>query len=155
VKIITFKYVAEFPDDVTPAQIDEIALAAAVQIEDPEGAPSPLYIETSVHVDDASVTLDYDEACRRAAFRQGLNPVIRALTEAEIAFVVEQTGGFTMVVTVATPDGTYGITNDGGYLLGFYPDLTWQRCERDDATYTYDMDLADLVEQIRQALSDV
>lgn len=100
--------------------------------------------------------MTYDEACRKATTDQGLDPVIAALTAADIDHTVEQTGGFTMVVTVKAPTGTFGITDDGGYLLGFYPGDSWENSYeggREDADYMSNIPLDDLVERIRQARS--
>jgi hypothetical protein len=97
--------------------------------------------------------VSYEDAVRKATTDQGLDPVIAALTAADIDHAVEQTGGFTMVVTVKAPDGTFAITNDGGYLLGYYPGDLWEHSYegRDGATYSYNIQLEEIVERIRQA----
>lgn len=77
----------------------------------------------------------YDEACAAAATNQGLDPITEALTAAGITHEVEQTGGFTMVVTVNVPTGVVALTHDGegdaDYLLGYYPGTMWQDGEYD------------------------
>lgn len=72
--------------------------------------------------------MNYDDACKAATTRQGLDPVIAALDAAGVRFTVEQTGGFCMVVTVPAPDGTYALTVDtpGLVLRGFFPGDAWQ-----------------------------
>lgn len=92
--------------------------------------------------------MDYDERCKAATTDQGLDPVIEALTAAGIPHGLEQTGGFTMAVTVETPTGTFAITNDDGYLLGHYPGGLWETSEG-DAIYSYDLSLAEIVERVR------
>lgn len=66
--------------------------------------------------------LDYEAACQHAAIRQGLQPVMEALTARGTAWDLWQSGGWTMVLTVAiNPEGDfYGITNDGEdcYYIG-------------------------------------
>lgn len=68
----------------------------------------------------------YEHRCRRAARDQGLDPVCEVLKETGIDHVVDQTGGFCMVVRVPVPDGTawYGITagDRHGYLVCRYAD---------------------------------
>jgi hypothetical protein len=93
--------------------------------------------------------VSYEDACRKAATDQGLDPVIEALTTAGIDHQVEQTGGFTMVVTVKVPAGTFAITVDGPYVLGFYTDDSWDAHERDDATYTSHTRLDTLIDRIK------
>lgn len=86
----------------------------------------------------------YDAACLNAATAQGLAPVLNALTVAGIDHTLEQTGGFTMVVTVKAPTGIFGITasddQDNMFLLGFYPGTSWsdnEGCdEHEDLTTT-------------------
>lgn len=99
--------------------------------------------------------MSYEEACQRATTDQGLDPVTEALSAAGIPHVVEQTGGFTMVVTVKARNGTFGITDDGGYLLGFYPGDSWENSYdggREDADYTSNMPLGDLVDRIAREI---
>lgn len=75
------------------------------------------------------MTLDYDSACAEAATRQGLDPLTEALTKAGVTHGVEQTGGFTMVVTVKTHTGVWAVIADGTepnpFLMAFYPGDTW------------------------------
>lgn len=98
--------------------------------------------------------MNYDDACRKATTDQGLDPVLAALRAADIDHGLEQTGGFTMVVTVLAPNGTFAITNDGGYLLGYYPGDTWENSYdggREDADYSPNITLDEIIERIRQA----
>jgi hypothetical protein len=92
--------------------------------------------------------MDYDEQCKAATTDQGLDPVIEALTAAGIPHALEQTGGFTMAVTVEAPSGTFAVTKDDGYMLGHYPDGLWETAEG-DAAYSYDLALAEIVERVR------
>jgi hypothetical protein len=96
----------------------------------------------------------YDEACREATTRQGLDPVIAALAAARIPHAVEQTGGFTMVVTIPSRQpsnpGTWAIICDVVYLLGFYAGTTWEDGEGDEAIYSQFVGLEALIERIRR-----
>lgn len=98
---------------------------------------------------------DYDLACKNAAANQGLDPVIEALSAAEIPHALEQTGGFVMVVTVQAPAGTFAITASeteaGQYVLGFYPDTTWTTGPHEDIDYA-DERLETVVARIKEAL---
>ena len=68
-----------------------------------------------------------------AATKQGLDPVVAALSEAGIDFEVEQTGGFTMVATVTRPGGVAAITTEGDdeYLVGQYRGDAWVEGEEE------------------------
>jgi hypothetical protein len=97
---------------------------------------------------------DYDKACADAATAQGLRPIIDALAAAGIDHEVEQTGGWVMVVTVPTPDGstyaiTHGSTTTGadGYLVCRYTD--WQGGEDEGTEVGDDMTTADAVRIVR------
>jgi hypothetical protein len=95
--------------------------------------------------------MSYEDACRAATTRQGLDPVVEALTAVGIEHAVEQTGGFTMVVTVKAPTGTFAITVDGPYVLGYYPGDSWEHCydgEREDAEYSNHTGLSTIIERI-------
>ena len=92
-------------------------------------------------------SLDYDKACKDAATRQGLDPVLAAFKEADVPCTLEQTGGFTMVVTVSCPEGTFAVIDDGGYLLGMYPHTTWQDGTLDEPTHVT-LPLPQIVEHI-------
>lgn len=64
---------------------------------------------------------DYDEACKNATTRQGLDPLVARLESENIVGYVEQTGGFCMVMYVRTDDThEIGITDDGGWLVCEY-----------------------------------
>ena len=67
---------------------------------------------------------DYDQACREAATRQGLDPVTTALAAAGVAHTVEQTGGMTMVVRIDHGDGRHVLVthDEDGYMVGWYVD---------------------------------
>lgn len=49
--------------------------------------------------------MSYEDACKAATTQQGLDPMTRHLREAGIPAVVEQTGGFCMVLTVYLNEG--------------------------------------------------
>ncbi len=96
---------------------------------------------------------DYDAACRAAATRQGLDPIAERLHSEGIEHAVEQTGGFTMVVTIPLPTGTIAITRDGQdeerpYLLGIYPGDSWQE-GGDEPLDHHDQTLDEVVAIIR------
>jgi hypothetical protein len=141
---VIFTFTAEYPDEVTTAQIRDAAMAAAVQITEPEFGPNPYKVETKI--DDPKIGEEYDAACERAATNQGLDPVMEALRAADIKYNLEQTGGFCMVVTVDVWDtvwraegervGTIAITADGGYLIGYYPGNMWREGPHEDAELT-------------------
>lgn len=86
----------------------------------------------------------YEAACKEAATRQGLDPIVAALQQAGLKVVVEQTGGFCMVATVYVEGGHWGVTADGTeparpWLLCWYdddkPDDEWTS-EEDAAWYS-------------------
>jgi hypothetical protein len=91
----------------------------------------------------------YAARCAAAATAQGLDPVVDALTAAGIESVVEQTGGFTMVVTVRHDGGTIAITADGDdpatYLIGHYPGDTWDEGTDEEIEHAYDQPQAEIV----------
>ena len=71
------------------------------------------------------MAMDYEAACRKAATDQGLDPLTAALGAAGVGFAVEQTGGFCMAVTVPAEDGTWAVTDDGCWYLGWYQGDAW------------------------------
>lgn len=95
---------------------------------------------------------DYDAACRKATTDQGLDPVIEALRAAGIPHELEQSGGYTMVVTVKVSEGMYAITNDGGFLLGHYPGDSLYGVDEGDVMYSYDVTLDEMVEKLTREL---
>lgn len=91
-------------------------------------------------------TLDhYAARCAEAATRQGLDPVVGALSAVGIECDVEQTGGFTMVVTVRHPGGVVAVIDDGGYLVGAYPGTAWDDGDSDLASHTFGLTLDQMV----------
>jgi len=71
--------------------------------------------------------MSYEEACRRAATDQGLDPIVAELAAAGITHHVEQTGGFTMVAVVplfTTRGAWVGITSGdpGWFVVGYDSD---------------------------------
>jgi hypothetical protein len=121
----------------TVGQLDDIAVRAFVQIEDPEDQPAPVWVRQTIttehnYADQSEERMTYDRACTLATTNQGLDPVVAALTSAGIAHEVEQTGGFTTVPTVKVPAGVCAVTRNDDqdddetlYLLGFYPGDEW------------------------------
>lgn len=92
------------------------------------------------------MVFDYEGACTRATTRQGLDPMVEALTAAGVTHAVEQTGGFCMVVTVTHPTGTWGVVDDGGWYAVWYPDDTWHTGEADiDEGLHTNLSIADTV----------
>jgi hypothetical protein len=83
--------------------------------------------------------MNYEEACARAATRQGLDPVIETLTAAGLDADAVNTGGFTMVACVYRPgtDRYVGITAYDGVAPD--PD-TYLVCGYDDAHEMGDAD---------------
>ena len=78
---------------------------------------------------------DYELACRVAARNQGLNPIQAALKKEKINFELEQTGGFTMVVTVTLNDDLYAITRDAGeYIFCRYAAKDWNEGSAEEWT---------------------
>jgi hypothetical protein len=102
---------------------------------------------------------DYEAACREATTNQGLDPVVEALTAMGIPHAVEQTGGFTMAVTVkfhraiGGGDGTFAITCDVTYLLGFYAGTTWEDGEHEDAVYSRFIGTEALIDRVRRGIT--
>lgn len=90
---------------------------------------------------------NYDEACKAAATNQGLDPALSALRAAGIRHELEQTGGFTMVVTVPVQDGTIGITadEDDEFLAVFYPGTAWQDGPEGDEDSWYGMSMPQVI----------
>lgn len=91
----------------------------------------------------------YAARCAKAATDQGLDPLTAALVAAGIAYDVEQTGGFCMVVTVRGildgDEGTFTLTATdegarfpalpaGTWHAAFHPGNTW---EEGDASGDY------------------
>lgn len=64
---------------------------------------------------DLGPELSYDEACRAAATRQGLDPIRGALDAAGIANDLIQSGGWIMLVEVRRADGTWLWINASEY----------------------------------------
>jgi hypothetical protein len=95
----------------------------------------------------------YTDACAAAATRQGLDPVVAALTDAGLVPVVEQTGGFTMVVAVYAKDGTVVVTDDGGYLVGQFAGDTWHDGPDEAAVYTFDLTLDQMVAAVTEHIA--
>lgn len=66
----------------------------------------------------------YDAACAAAAFHQGLDPVVGAITSTGLEVNVEQTGSMKMAATVSAPygAGVVAVTGDrpGGDKLHTY-----------------------------------
>jgi hypothetical protein len=97
--------------------------------------------------------MTYEDRCKWAATNQGLDPIVERLTAEGIDHEVEQTGGFTMVVTVAVPSGTVAVTADTeGYAMGFYPGRTWHDGpteDSDDPTDAFDQTLDQVVAAVR------
>jgi hypothetical protein len=81
----------------------------------------------------------YEANCTDATTRQGLDPMVARLTREGIEHQVEQTGGFTMVLTVTTRGGIVGVTFDpnaydpqpNSWIVGYYPGETWLTGEID------------------------
>jgi hypothetical protein len=71
-----------------------------------------------------------------AATRQGLDPIVAALTAAGIPVAVENTGGNVLVAAVYCREGVVVITADGDYFVGAYVGSTWHDGEGDDAPFT-------------------
>jgi hypothetical protein len=69
----------------------------------------------------------YEQTCRDTVTRLGLDPIVERLAAEGIGHTVEQTGGFTMVVTVPVKDATMAITHDGTVMVGFHPGNSWQQ----------------------------
>ena len=67
----------------------------------------------------------YDDQCRYAATRQGLDPLADALRAAGVEFNIEQTGGFTMVLTARTALGVFTMTDDGAIVVGLSTAREW------------------------------
>lgn len=88
-------------------------------------------------VHDPEFARKYAESCERAIADQGLRPMIERLRAEGIDHHVEQTGGFTMVITAPTRGGTVAVTNDrvpngpDAWLVGYYPGDTWYSGEVD------------------------
>jgi hypothetical protein len=81
------------------------------------------------------LSMSYDRACRRAATNQGLDPLTVAataregeLTSAGISYVVEQTGGFTMVACFRHADEVVTITNEGAWMVIAQSWDNWINC---------------------------
>lgn len=80
--------------------------------------------------------IDYAAACQDAATRQGLDTLADALDTAGVEYVIEQTGGFCMALTVRGVPGVVVATYDAdtnttdpatfpGWLTGYYPGDEW------------------------------
>lgn len=74
----------------------------------------------------------FHAACKQAATDQGLDVITIVLAAAGVAYDLDQTGGFTMAVTVPVNSGTYALTNDSidpddesNLLIGFYAGNAW------------------------------
>ena len=102
----------------------------------------------------------YAAACERAATNQGLDPLTALLNRHGIPHVVEQTGGFTMVVRVTIgdagdgdrssdgPGGHICINADGApWLACFYPQDEWYQAG--DSTDDRELSDSALIEMIR------
>lgn len=93
--------------------------------------------------------MDYGRACREAATRQGLDPLTEALTRAGIAHDVEQTGGFTMVVTIPGNGRTLAANDDDGFNVAVFAGNGWE--DRDEPVSDHrGLTLADAVATIRR-----
>jgi hypothetical protein len=98
--------------------------------------------------------LDYDARCARATTAQGLDPVVKALTDAGIPVHVWQTGGFCMVAAVRDEQGTGVIVITGDVGAYWYPDDDLQEdcaeiaCAPSGGVYETAEQLADLVARI-------
>lgn len=99
----------------------------------------------------------YADACATAAEQQGLNPLMAALRERAIPFEPEQTGGYTMAVSVVCRDGTFAGTfwgsddDSGPWVLSWYEGDGWRTgdgIEPDHINLTLDRAL-DLIEERR------
>lgn len=98
----------------------------------------------------------YEAACLDAAERQGLVPVLEALTLAGIDHSLEQTGGMTMVVTVRHPDGiVFALTEsdeEDGFLLGTYSQAGWDDGEVEDHNYLDGLSVDRVLAHLREVL---
>jgi len=94
----------------------------------------------------------YSEACKQATTNQGLDPVVERLTAEKIVHVVEQTGGFTMVLTTRVEGGVFGVTADSDdpkpYLVCFYAGDDWDQGEQ-EVEHWFGLSLDDVVARIR------
>lgn len=156
-----------FPPTGEPVRFAQVEFALGADVDDPEGAvgtlsaavllasgsmfrpgtavtfPALRVAPVTMDKDTADLVRDwlrgraYDQACDRAATSQGLDPVMRILDDAGMAYDLEQTGGFTMCVTFASPriGGTYVIGGDvdlngpsGTAMLAYFPGDTWHEC---------------------------
>lgn len=79
---------------------------------------------------------DYAAACERAATAQGLDPFAEAMAAAGVEYGIAQTGGFTMVLTVPTPLGVFGMIDDGLPGVVWYAPGTWDTGEEQVADWT-------------------
>ena len=75
---------------------------------------------------------EYPESYRTASEHQGLRPLAEALDAKGVGYTLEQTGGWTMVLTMPGAGGTWAATDDGVWLLGFFPGNTWWAGDRDE-----------------------
>lgn len=107
------------------------------------------------------MAIDYDEACKRAATDQGLDPVVAYLSEQRLPVTIEQTGGFCMVAAVYSESGNYAWisaseTESDTYLLGIYDrdgeDVGIENLVR-DASGSYELQLEALPALIRGGLA--
>lgn len=65
--------------------------------------------------------MDYDDLCKIAATRQGLDPIMERLRSEKVEFILMQTGGFVMVVYVELHNGLImGLTSDAGICVCLY-----------------------------------
>ena len=74
---------------------------------------------------------DYDTRCVEAATVQGLDAATDVLREHKIEHVVEQSGGFTMVVRINVTDGVLIVTSSEvgssrQYDVGYYLEDDWE-----------------------------
>lgn len=98
--------------------------------------------------------MDYDETCKAAATRQGLDPITERLKTERIDYTVEQTGGFCMVAYAGVGhDLRMGFTKDGDYVICLYD----QNDEWVEGTTRYVPDLDNVIAIFRavQAATDL
>lgn len=99
----------------------------------------------------------YDAAVAAATTSQGLDPLAYLLTVAGVDHVIEQTGGFCMVLTVTTDDGTYAVIQDGegpsDWMVGFHAGDSWHDADADpdDADYAFGLTLDETVARLKAA----
>jgi len=103
----------------------------------------------------APAPLTYEDACKRAATDQGLDPITDALTAQGIEHRVAQTGGFCMVVEVPLGDsGAYvGITADGPSperpCLVCYVSALAAQGEEEDEVIAHDVSMVEMVNVVQ------